>query len=73
VLNEPGRSAQSKSMMWVLAGGNPEHFCYFFHYSPSRSYTVARGLLDDFHGYLHCDGYSGYDALSRLMENIILN
>lgn len=72
VLKEPGRAPQTKSMMWVLGGGAPERFCYLFHYSPSRAHTIARGLLEDFKGYLHCDGYGGYDALSNQIEKIIL-
>jgi len=65
VLNEPGRSAQSKSYMWVFGGGPPDKFSLVYHYAPSRGHAVALEVLDSFTGYLHCDGYQGYDLLAK--------
>lgn len=31
----------------------------------SRSADVIKELLPDFTGYLHCDGYQGYDAFAK--------
>ena len=34
-----------------------------FHYSPTRSHTVAEELLQGFNGILQTDGYAGYAAV----------
>jgi len=65
VINEQGKRAQSKSYMWLVTGGAAQEFSYVFKYSPSRSVDVLFELLGDFEGYLHCDGYSGYDAFYK--------
>jgi transposase len=59
VLNEEGKKAQSKSYMWVQARSGP-HPIILFHYAKNRSATHAEELLEDFNGYLHADGYDGY-------------
>ncbi len=64
VLKEPGRKPQSKSYMWVFGGGQPDKFCILYKYDPSRSHKVPLAFLEDFQGYLHCDGYPGYDSLA---------
>lgn len=71
VLKEPGRSAETKSYMWVLGGGPPDKFALVYHYAPSRAHTVPLDLLEDFKGYLHCDGYQAYDVLASKI-NIVL-
>jgi transposase len=65
VLKEPGRSAETKSYMWVLGGGPPGKFAWVYHYAPSRAHTVPLDLLEDFEGYLHCDGYRVYELLAN--------
>ena len=65
VLKEDGKSAQSKSRMWVRRGGPEDKPVILFDYAPTRSGKVAWRLLDQFKGYLHTDGYSGYDAVGR--------
>jgi len=60
VLDEPGKSAQSKSYMWVLGAGPPGARDVVFHYDPGRSNTVPKQLLADYHGALMVDGYEGY-------------
>lgn len=61
VLNEPGRSAQSQSYMWVLRA--VEKPAVLFHYAPSRSGDVAKHLLTGYGGALMVDGYEGYSAV----------
>lgn len=65
VLKEDGRTAQSKSRMWVRRGGPPGKPVILFNYEPTRSGKVAWRLTEDFTGYLQSDGYSGYDAVGR--------
>ncbi|MFL7870589.1 MAG: IS66 family transposase [Anaerolineales bacterium] len=62
VLNETGRSAQQKSYIWNRVTGGQEAPIVHMHYSPSRAGAVASELLAGFSGYLHTDGYPGYDA-----------
>ena len=65
VLNEPGKTAQSKSYMWVMRGGPPGQPGILFHYAPGRGGTVAKHLLENFAGYLQTDGYAGYREVCR--------
>jgi len=62
VLKEPGKTAQSKSYLWVQRGGPPEHPIVLYHYDPGRGAEVAKRLLEGFSGYLQTDGYAGYHA-----------
>jgi transposase len=60
VLKEPGKTAISKSYMWVQRGGPPEAPVILFDYDPSRGGSVPERLLLDYKGYLQTDGYDGY-------------
>jgi transposase len=63
VLDEPGRSARSKSYMWVFRGGPPGKVIILYRYHQSRSGKVAEEFLGDYRGYVQTDGFSGYDYL----------
>lgn len=71
VLKEPDKTAQQQSYMWMFAGGSPEESSVVYHYADSREHTVPLEMLKDFKGYLHCDGYGGYDCVAN-KKNIIL-
>lgn len=64
VLCEPGKTAKSKSYMWVRGreypGARP---IVLFEYDPSRSGDVAKRLFVGYQGYLQADGYGGYDLV----------
>ena len=48
--------------MWLYTTPkNSEHPIVLYDYQPSRSGDNAIRFLDGFHGYLHTDGYSGYN------------
>jgi len=64
VLKEPGRKPENKSYMWCFGGGPPEQFNCIYHYQSSRSHEVPLHYLEQFKGYLHCDGYQAYDVLA---------
>ena len=66
VLREPGRKNTSESYMWVARGGPPGKPGVYFHYSPSRSGSVARKIVGDFQGWVQCDGFAGYDELKSI-------
>lgn len=68
VLKEPGKTAQSKSYMWLFrTSGEAKHQVVLYEYQPDRKHTHPKEFLKDFSGYLHADGYDGYH---NLPENI---
>jgi transposase len=70
VMNEPGRSNNLKSYMWVFRGGRIDSPGLLYQYHSSRSAEVAASFLRDFKGYIQTDGYQGYDFLDEL-EGVI--
>lgn len=62
VLNEPNKTAQSNSYMWVLRSTLPTASAILFRYEPTRSGDAAKELLHNFSGALMVDGYEGYNA-----------
>lgn len=65
VLKEPGKTAQSKSYLWVQRGGPPGQPVVLFDYDPGRGAAVPQRLLAGFTGTLQTDGYDGYNAVVR--------
>jgi transposase len=63
VLKEPGKTAQSKSYLWLQRGGPPERPVVLYDYDPGRGAEVPKRLLAGFRGYLQTDGYDGYNAV----------
>lgn len=64
VLNEKGKSAESRSYMWVRSRSGPGiRPITLFEYDPTRSGEVAKRLFAGYQGYLQADAYGGYNAL----------
>jgi len=64
VLKEPGKTAQSKSYMWLYrTSGEAKHQIVLYDYQPDRKHTHPETFLKGFSGYLHADGYDGYHKL----------
>lgn len=72
VLKEPDRPAEAKSYMWCFVGGPPEKRSIIYHYDISRGHRVPLKMLEDFQGWLHCDGHPAYDAYARITPGITL-
>ena len=69
VLKEEGKTAQSKSYMWLYGSGNdglPPIRLY--DYQPSRGGYHAEEFLKGFSGYLTCDGFGGYNKLKDVIR-----
>ena len=69
VLKENGKTAQSKSYMWLYGSGNdglPPIRLY--DYQPSRGGYHAEEFLKGFSGYLTCDGFGGYNKLKDVIR-----
>ena len=64
VLNEPGKSAQSKSYMWLYrTSGDTERHIVLYDYRSSRERKHPKEFLKNFKGFLHTDGYDVYHGL----------
>lgn len=68
VLNEPGRTATSKSYVWIyrtsIYNTNP---VILYEYTEGRGGIYPERFLKGWSGtYLHCDGYSGYNKLTNI-------
>lgn len=65
VLQEPGRTAQSKSCMWLYrTSGDTDNPIVMYEYTPDKKAENARQFLAGFSGYLHTDGNKSYRILS---------
>ena len=69
VLHEPGRSAQTKSYMWLyMTGAAEERQIILYEYQAGRSASFPRAFLSGFSGYLQTDGYSGYNDVEDVIH-----
>ena len=69
VLKEEGKKPQTKSYMWLYRTGNDgKASIILYDYRPSRSGENAASYLKDFKGYVHSDGYSGYNKLDGIIR-----
>jgi transposase len=56
VLKEPGKTAQSKSYMWLYrTSGEAKHQIVIYDYQPDRKHIHPEKFLKNFKGYLHTD------------------
>ena len=66
VLKEPDKRPESKSYMWLFRtgedGGVP---IILYRYSETRAGETAYNFMDNYSGYLMCDGYSGYNKVPQ--------
>lgn len=66
VMKEHGRADTAQSYMWVLRGGPPHKPVILYRYHPTRSAAVPLEYLRGFQGFLHTDGYDGYEEAGDL-------
>jgi transposase len=60
VLREPGRSASSKSYLWLYRTGIEGPPIILYDYQKTRAGENPMEFLKEFKGYLQVDGYAGY-------------
>ena len=66
VLHEDGRQPKNQSRMWVYCSPHGENNSnILYEYAPTRSGENAVRFLGDYSGYLVCDGYDGYNRLTK--------
>jgi transposase len=69
VLKEDGKKPQTKSYMWLYRTGNDARApVILYDYQPSRNGDHAAAFLKDFKGYVHSDGYAGYNKLDGIIR-----
>ena len=64
VLDEEGKSATSKSYMWLYASSHYGRQIFLYDYQPSRAKRHPKTFLGGFNRYLQTDGYPGYNDVS---------
>lgn len=68
VLHEPDRKAESTSYMWLYRTGRDGPPIILYDYQTSRSGKHPARFLKEFKGYLHTDGYGGYNDLPNIIH-----
>ncbi|MCR4442719.1 MAG: IS66 family transposase [Peptococcaceae bacterium] len=63
VLREPGRAAETQSYCWLYRTGRDGPPIILYEYQTTRASKHPRRFLSGFKGYLHVDGYAGYNDL----------
>lgn len=58
-------SKKDKCYMFVYTTSFWEKLIYIYDFNDSRSTKNLKELLSDYKGYLVCDGYTGYDCLTK--------
>jgi transposase len=64
VLHEDGRAAQSSSYLWLYRSGRHGPAIVLFDYQTTRASAHPSAFLKGFRGFLHVDGYVGYEGLT---------
>jgi len=67
VLKELGRAAETESFMWLYRTGCIGPPIVLFEYQPTREGEHPRKFLAGFKGYLHVDGYAGYNDIPNVI------
>ncbi len=69
VLQEEGRKNTTESYMWVYSTGQyGNHPIRLFEYQPGRGGHYPKKFLKGFTGYMHTDGYTGYDKVEKIIR-----
>ncbi|WP_206923042.1 IS66 family transposase [Alicyclobacillus suci] len=66
VLHESGRAADTKSYMWLYRSGRDGPPIVLYDYQETRSREHPTRFLQGFHGYIHVDGYVGYEDIPNV-------
>jgi len=66
VIKEKGRTAAQKSYMWMYhTGRDAEKHVALFEYQQTREGKHPQNFLTGYAGFLHVDGYAGYNELEK--------
>jgi len=70
VLHEDGRAAQTDSWMWLYRSGRESPPIILYEYQPQRLHAHPKTFLAGFAGYLHSDGYEGYEKIGDNVTSV---
>lgn len=60
-------SSKTDTYYWQFCTGKEsDHPMVYYHHDEGRSGEVPKKFLNAFSGYLHCDGYAGYNAVENV-------
>ena len=66
VLHEPGSPPTGRSFMWLYCTGRHSLPIALYDYQPTRGREHPAAFLKGFQGYLHVDGYKGFEKLPNI-------
>ena len=66
VLNEPDRAATTDSYMWLFLTGRVGPAIIMYEYQTTRASKHPCKFLTGFKGYIHTDGYAGYNNIPNV-------
>jgi transposase len=66
VLKEEGRAPQSTSYLWLYRSGRDGPPIVLFEYQTTREAQHPRKFLGKYSGFLHVDGYVGYEGMADI-------
>jgi transposase len=66
VLNEPGRSPETKSYVYCIRGGSPDKSVVLYDYNEKLHQQFAKDWFEGFEGYLHVDGDNFFDLVGEV-------
>ena len=74
LVNRDGRSAGTKSYMWVYRSGHmyPDRQIVLYEYQRTRNATHPREFLKDYDGICVTDGYQVYHTLEKELEDLTI-
>lgn len=64
MLREPGRAAETTSYLWLYRTGRYSPPIVLYEYQRTRAAEHPKAFLAGSKGYLHVDGYAGYNGLA---------
>jgi len=73
VLNELGRSPETKSYVYCIRGGPPDKSVIMYDYNDKLHKQFVKDWFDEFNGYLHVDGDNFFDLIGEIVNIVNCN
>ena len=73
VLNEPGRSPETKSYVYCIRGGPPDKSVILYDYNEKLHKQFVKDWFEGFSGYLHVDGDNFFDLIGEIASLVNCN
>jgi transposase len=73
VLNEPNRSAETKSYVYCIRGGPPDKYVVLYDYNDKLHKVFVMNWFEGFNGYLHVDGDNFFELIGEIANLVNCN